>query len=317
MVPKILMADIFKALNEGTNSDGGFTVPDEFAARVLALITAKTVTVPDLEQVSMMTDTMYIPKETSGTTAYIVPELGTITASSQGFGRVTLSPKKFAAMIEASTELLEDNNVSVANLIVADMARDLALKIDNEVLNGTGGSGFEGLRYTGSFTNSVAANGTISSTNGANISLTPISKAVDEILKDNHEMPDVSYWHPRTIGSLRLLTDSTSRPMFNAETWGSPLLREGVIGTIYGMAVKPTSQLPINLSYGTASADTTATDAIVGKSKMFGFYGTRRNLTFNRDYVIESDRNQYQANLRVAFSVKYPDAYCVIRAIRD
>jgi HK97 family phage major capsid protein len=311
------MADIFKALSGGTNSDGGFTVPDEFAARVLELITAKTVTVADLEQVSMMSDTMYIPKATTGTTAYIVPELGTITSSQQGFGRITLTPIKFAALVEASTELLEDSNVGMANIIVNDMARDLALKIDNEVLNGSAGSGFAGLRYTGSFTNSVAANGTISGTNGANISLTPISKAVDEILKDNHQMPDVSYWHPRTIGSLRLLTDSTSRPMFNQETWGSPLLREGVIGVLYGTAVKPTSQLPINLSYGTASADTTCADAILGKSKMFGLYGNRRSLTFNRDYAIDTDRNKYQANMRVAFSVKYPDAYCVIRAIRD
>jgi HK97 family phage major capsid protein len=309
------MANIFKALNEGTNSDGGFTVPEEFSTRFLELVTAQTVAVPDMDQVSMATDTMYIPKSTTGTTAYIVSELGTITASSQGFGRTTLTPIKFAALVEASTELLEDNNVGVAEKIVSDMARDVALKIDSEILNGTG-TGFWGLRSTGSFTNSVSADGTIDGTAGANISLTPISKAVDEVLKDNHESPNVSYFHARTIGALRLLTDSTARPMFNAETWGSPLLREKVIGTVYGMSVKPANQLPVNVSYG-VSTDATCTDAIVGVSKQFGYYGMRRNPVFKSDYTIASDRNVYQVTVRSAFTTKYPNAYCVIRAIRN
>jgi len=310
------MADIIKALNEGTSGDGGYAVPQEFAARLLELITAKAVTLPDLEQVNMNSNVMYIPKNTTGTTAYIVPELGNITASQQGYGRITLTAKKFAALVEASTELLEDNNVALVNTIVSDMARDVALKIDNEVLNGaTGGSGFVGLRDTASFTNSVSADGTIGGTAGANISLTPISKAVDEVLKDNHEQPDISYWNPRTIGSLRLLTDSTTRPIFNNETFGSPLLRDGVIGQCYGFAIKPTTQLAVNLSYGTSTADKACADAIVGKSKMFGIYGSRRGVTAKTDYVIATDRNQYQITLRSAFAIKYPDAYTVIRAI--
>lgn len=307
------MADIIKALREATESAGGYLVPEEFAARVYDLIQAKTVVLPDLEQVNMGTDTMYLPKTTAGSTAYWVAETGTITASELAFGRITLTAKKVAALVEASTEILEDANVSVANILVDQMARDLALKIDDEILNGTGGT-FSGLRYTGSFTNSYSAG---AGTSSGNIGLTAISKAVDEILKDNHEFPNVSYWTPRTIGSLRVLTDGSARPMFNQETWGSPLLREGVVGTIYGLAVKPTTQLAINLSYGTAAAQTSCADAIVGVSKQFGIYGNRRGLRFKNDYKIETDINQYQVTMRSAFSVKYPNAYCVIRAIQD
>ena len=77
------------------------------------------------------------------------------------------------------------------------------------------------------------------------------------------------------------------------------------------------TQLPINLSYGTASAQTTCADAIVGVSKQFGIFGNRRGLTFKQDYAIANDYNQYQVTMRGAFSVKYPDSYCVIRAIQD
>jgi len=314
------MADIIKALREATGSEGGFLVPDEFAARVLEYIQANVITMPDLERVQMHHEVMYIPKATAGTTAYWVPETGTITASQPAFGRITLTAKKVASLVEASTEVLEDANVSVANLIVEQMGKDIALEVDDEILNGTGGT-FEGLRYTGSFTNAVDAgdSGVIGTgaTSAGNISVSIISKAIDEVLKDNHQMPDVSYWHPRTIGSLRRLTDGSARPLLNTETWGSPLLAQGVVGKIYGTAVKSSTQLPINLSYGTASGETTCADALVGKSKMFGIYGDRRGLVWKTDYDIETDKYQYQTTMRAAFSIKYPDAYCLIRAIKD
>jgi len=314
------MADIIKALREATGSEGGYLVPEEFSARLLELIQAKTVSLQDLEQVKMNAQVMYIPKVTAGSTAYWVNETGTITASQPEYGRITLTAKKVAALVEASSEVLEDANVSMANHIVDQMATDIALEVDDEIINGTGGT-FDGLRYTGSFTNAVDAgdSGTLGTgaTSAANISLTVVSKAITEVLKDNHEQPDVSYWNPRTVGSLMLLTDSSGRPMLNQETWGSPLLREGVMYTLYGTKVRSSTQMPINLSYGTGSGETTCADALVGKSKMFGIYGNRRGFIWKTDYVIASDKYQYQTTMRAAFSVKYPDAYCLIRAIKD
>lgn len=307
------MADVIKALREASDAAGGYLVPDEFAARVYDLIQAKAVTLADLEQVNMNHEVMYIPKVTSGTTAYWVAETGTISTSEMGFGRITLTAKKVASLVEASTEILEDANVSVANMIVDQMSRDLALKVDDEVLNGTGGT-FQGLRYTGSYTNSYSAG---DGTSSGNISLTAISKAIDQVLTDNHSFPNVGLFHTRTVGSLRVLTDSSGRPIFNQETWGSPLLREGVVGTVWGVPVKPANQLPINLSVGTGSGEQACTEAIVGVSKMYGIYGNRRALRFARDYKITTDENQYQVTMRAGFSVKYPDAYSVIKAIKN
>ena len=308
------MADIVKALREATGSAGGYLVPQEFAARVYELIQEKAVTLADLEQVNMNHEVMYIPKVTSGTTAYWVAETGTISTSEMGFGRITLTAKKVASLVEASTEVLEDANVSIANMIVDQMARDLALKVDDEVLNGTGGT-FAGLRFTGSFTNSYSSG---AGTSSGNINLTAISKAVDTILTDNHSFPNVALFHTRTIGSLRVLTDGSARPIFNQETWGSPLLREGIVGNVWGVPVKPANQLPINLSVGTGAGETNScTEAIIGVSKMYGIYGNRRDLRFKRDYKITTDEEQYQVTMRSGFSVKYPNAYCVIRAIKD
>jgi len=320
------MSNIMKALVEATNSTGGYLVPTEFSNRLLALIQAKAVIMSDCDIRQMNTNVKYIPKVTAGTTARWVAEVGTITASQTAYDRITLTAKKIAALTEVSTEMLEDNNVDVANTLVDQMGTDIALAIDLEMIEGTGGH-FTGLRDTGSFTNAVDALGTINETGadgtasaltGEQITIKAIQAAVGEILKDNHEQPDVSYWNPKVLGQVQALTDSTTRPILNMETYGSPLLREGVTATLYGTKAKQTSQMPVDLTYGTTAAlSGVCSDAIVARSKMHAVVGQRRGFIWKNDYVMATDQYQYQTTMRLAFAIKYPNAYCMIRSIID
>lgn len=316
--------DILKALNEATNSAGGYLVPEELSARLLALIQRKSKIFPDLDVRQMNSLVKLIPKVTSGTTARWPGELGTITASQTAFGQTTLTAKKIASLTEVSSEELEDAIVDVATHLTDQMAKDMTLAVEDRMFNGTG-TIFTGLRNTGSFSNAVSAkgnntsatgaDGTASTVTGANISLKPISQAVTEVLKDNHEQPDISYWNPRTLGSITLLTDGNSRPILDQVTFGSPLVKEGVIGILYGTKAKSTTVLPIDLTYGAAT--TSATDAIVARSGEFAYMGQRRGMRFNSEYDIDTDKQRYQATSRMAFAIKYADAYCMIRAILD
>jgi len=326
------MPSITKALNEATAGSGGYLVPDEFSNRLLALIQQKTITMDDLDVRQMMSDVQYIPKVTSGTTAYWVNETGAITESNPGYGQIVLTAKKVASLVQASSEVLEDNNVDLANHLVDQMATDLAIAIDAAILYGScttasntgAASPFYGLYHTASYSNAVdalgnagqtGAWGTTSTVTGANISLAAIANATTEVTKDKHEQPDVSYWNPRTIGSLIKLTDSTTRPVFNMETFGSPLIAEGVIGRLYGTKVKQSAQVPVNLIYGTTAALSGCSDALVGKSKMYGILGQRRGFIWKTDYTIATDVYVWQTTARMAFAVKYPDSYCLIRGI--
>lgn len=326
------MPSITKALNESVNAEGGYLVPEEWSNQLLELVESKTVVMPDLEARQMNSDTMFIPKVTSGTTAYWVNETGTITESAPGYGQITLSAKKVASLVQASSEVLEDNNVDLANQLVDQMAKDLAVAIDGKVLTGsctnlsnTGNAGpWNGLYHTASYSNAVdaagnsgktAAWGTNSSITGANISLKAIVAAVTEVLQDKHEQPDVSYWNPRTIGSLAMLTDSTSRPVLDQTTFGNPVLATGVVGRLYGTQAKQSTQIPINLVYGTTAALSACSDAFVGRSKMFGILGNRRGFIWKTDYTITTDVYQWQTTARMGFAVKYPDSYCLIRGI--
>jgi len=320
------MVDIMKALNEATNAEGLYVVPTEFSRRLLELVQAKVVVMNDCDVRQMNSLTQYVPKVTDGSTAYWVGEMATITASTPKFGRITLTAKKVAALTEVSSELLEDNNVGVADFLVEQMATDVALAIDSEIITGSG-TNFTGLRVTASMLNAVDsqgntglthADGTGSVLTGSTIKVAAIQAAVTEVLKDNHDQPDVSYWNPKTLGQVQQLTDSSGRPILNMETYGSPLLRDGVTATLLGTKVKTTTQLPLTLSYGTAAAQSAScADAIVARSKMFGIVGQRRGFLWKQDYKIEEDKYKYQTTTRLAFAIKYANAYCMIRAISD
>jgi len=94
-------------------------------------------------------------------------------------------------------------------------------------------------------------------------------------------------------------------------------LREGVLGIIYGTKAKSTTQLPITLSYGTTAALKACTDALVGVSKQFAIVGQRRGFIWKTDYDITTDMYKYQTTMRLAFAIKYANAYCMIRGIQN
>jgi len=288
------MANILKALSEGTEANGGFVVPEILSREILAYVQANTVTLDDMQRVDMTSDELRLPKLTGGSTVRLgVGENSTITGGDIAFGRTTMSAVKFAALMTASTELLEDAPQVVANIISEQMGKDLGLAIDNQIL-GTSTTNFaDAIGYTGNASNSISA-GTLSweaFVSGSNL-----------LLQDNQPQPDVMYTNPVNLRKLQLLTDSSGRQLLNNETYGSPLLKEGVLGTFNGMKIKTTTQL-------------TTSSIVLAKSGQYGYYGVRRNIKFNRFYEIGSDDFIFQSNMRCAFAAKYKEAYALMHHV--
>ena len=300
--------DINKALEEGTDASGGYLVPDEISRRILEYIQDKAVALQVCRQVTMKSDVLKIPKVTGGTTGYWVPENIKITSSDMTFGQVTLTAKKVAALSKFSSELKEDSITDVWELIADQMAKDLALKIDDEIFNGTGGQFTNYMRNS-----SISGINTVDAgANGDDMSLSKITAAVYECTVDNHIPTDIIA-HPVITKKLRNLTDSTGRPLLDAATYGSPLLKDGVVGTVYGLKYRESNQLPTNLTKGTGTA---LTDILVVKAMNCGWFGIRRKLTVHKDYDIEYDQYIIQSNLRCAFNIPYPKAICIIKDIK-
>jgi len=136
-----------KALSEGTDSAGGFFVPPEFKATLLALSLERSVVRPYATVIPMSRDTLNIPKivDTShashlfgGIVAYWTEEAGSKTASDPKFGQVKLIPKKLTGYTYASDELLEDSAIALEALLTQQFGAAIGWYEDLAFLRGSG-----------------------------------------------------------------------------------------------------------------------------------------------------------------------------------
>lgn len=80
------------------------------------------------------------PRQTGVGTAYHVGESVALTESEPSTGDVTLQAKKLATLVKAPNELFRFASVSVEALLRMDMAKVMALKMDNQLIEGVGSS---------------------------------------------------------------------------------------------------------------------------------------------------------------------------------
>jgi HK97 family phage major capsid protein len=120
-----------KAMSEGTDTAGGYAVPEIWADEVIRLAPEYGVVRRNAKIVNMsgVGDKRKYP--TAGSvTAYRVNENTKITSSSPTLGQVTLEPEQVATLIPVSNLLLQDANVGVIDLLTVLSAEALANKED-------------------------------------------------------------------------------------------------------------------------------------------------------------------------------------------
>jgi HK97 family phage major capsid protein len=91
-----------------------------------------------VESLNGLVGDVSIPKQTGAGTVEHVTEGSTGTYGDQTFSSVTMSPYTLRGNTAFSRELLAQSNPSVDRLIMVDLAREFALKVDEMILNGTG-----------------------------------------------------------------------------------------------------------------------------------------------------------------------------------
>jgi HK97 family phage major capsid protein len=161
-----------RALSEGTNSAGGFLVPQEFAARVIRLVETYGTMPGAAERVTLARDVMTIPKRATGSTAYFVNEGSSITESDPSWTNVTLNSKKLAVACRMSSEVMEDSAsyINIADAVTQEFATSLALKIDQSGWNGDGTSGHGGITGITEAINVAGTAGSIVTAASGNVS---------------------------------------------------------------------------------------------------------------------------------------------------
>lgn len=134
-----------RAMSEGVNETGGYTVPPEFSNDLIDLREQYGVFRRNAKIRPMTRDTLTIPRRVSGLTASFIAEAAAMSTSDKGWDQVELVAKKLYAFARYSSEVNEDSIIDFANDLASEIAYAFAEKEDQCGFNGTGTSTYGGM----------------------------------------------------------------------------------------------------------------------------------------------------------------------------
>lgn len=198
-----------RALNEGTDSAGGFTVPTPLAYEFFDRMRARSVVnQAGARVVPMASASLAMAKLTGDPAVAWRAENAAIAESDPTFGRVLFEAKSLSCIVKVSRELFADT-VNAGAMIENALSQAAALELDRAALFGDG----TGDAPTG-VVNTAGINEVSMGTNGG--ALTSYDKLLDAIYElelDNVERVTAGIMHPRTGLALAKLVDGNQNPL--------------------------------------------------------------------------------------------------------
>lgn len=127
-----------RALAEGTDSAGGYTVPDILSARMIDRMRAASVVFrAGAQTVPLQSDVSYVAKVVSDPVPAWRAENAAVNESDPTFGRVTFTARSLAVLVKVSRELLDDS-LNMETALPTLLSTALATELDRVALFGTG-----------------------------------------------------------------------------------------------------------------------------------------------------------------------------------
>ena len=225
---RVATPGVMNALQVGTDSEGGYLVPDEYERTLLQGLEEENVLRSLCTVIQTSSGDRKIPLVASHGTASWVDEEGTIPDSDDVFGQISIGAHKVATMIKVSDELLQDSVFNIESYIAAEFARRIGAAEEEAFITGNG---------TGKPT------GLLHATNGAGIGVTTNGNTptADEIfdlihsIKSVYRKKAVFLLNDSTLKALRKLKDGQGQYLWQ------PGLKEGQPDTLlnYRLVTSP------------------------------------------------------------------------------
>ncbi|BFL49119.1 MULTISPECIES: phage major capsid protein [Clostridia] len=224
--------EILNALQIGTDSEGGYLVPDEFERTLVEALEEQNIFRTLAHVIQTSSGDRKIPVVASKGTASWVDEEGAIPESDDSFSQVSIGAYKLGTMIKVSEELINDSVFDLEAYISREFARRIGNKEEEAFFTGDG---------TGKPLGVLAATG------GAEIGVTAAAAAAftaDEIfdlfysLKAPYRKSAVFLMNDASVKALRKLKDS------NGQYLWQPSLTAATPDTLMGRPVYTSAFMP-------------------------------------------------------------------------
>jgi len=224
--------ELHKAMETDTDSAGGYLVPEFYSSSIIKKLRADTVAVQlgATEITSAKGFPIKIPRLKTDVTGYWVAEGSSITASQPVIDQIMLTPRTLAGRTILSNLLIE-NSAPTADAIVNDsIAAQLALGLDNAILQGSGNDQPVGLL------NVVTATEAFTSTT----MFVDLNACIKRIAGENALKGNLGWaMHPDCLYGIQQYAGGTGDPDVSRR-----LLTEGPPQNIMGYKFATTTQLP-------------------------------------------------------------------------
>jgi len=214
---------ISNVLSVGSDTSGGYLVPEEFANQLVEALTEQNVFRQIAQIVSTSREKLKVPIATVSGSASWMEENEAIPESDSAFGQVILQAYKLGTLMRASTELIEDSAFNIQNFIAREFARRIGIKEEEAFCIGDGIG-----KPAGVFTEGGALIGTTVA--DTNISFDDMIDLFHSVLPP-YRMHAVFLTHDNTLKHLRKLKDN------NGQYLWQPAVKEGMPDTILGKPV--------------------------------------------------------------------------------
>ena len=239
--PEVLSRYMKRDITLGSPSNGSNLVQtDVLGGSFIDALIAQSVVLDRCTRLTGLQGDVAIPRMASSVSAAFVSETGTISESTPTFDQVTMSPKSIASFVEISRRTLMQSSPDIEAILRNDMARQIAAKIDDVILEGGGTNEPTGITQTSGI-GSVALG-----TNGGAITYDALVDLVKEVEVDNANSGRLTFvTNPKVAADMRTTARQSSGVEGNFILMGDD--------RVMGHDVIVTNQCPSDLTKGTGT----------------------------------------------------------------
>jgi HK97 family phage major capsid protein len=220
------------ALQIGTDTEGGYLVPDEFERNLVEALEEENIFRRLANVITTSSGDRKIPVVASKGTASWIDEEGAIPESDDSFGQVSIGAYKLGTLIKVSEELLNDSVFNLESYISREFARRIGNKEEETFFAGDG---------------SGKPTGILAATGGAQLGVTTAGAAaitLDEVLdlfyslKAPYRNKAVFVMNDSTVKAIRKLKDSQGQYLWQ------PSIQAGTPDTILNRPLYTSAYVP-------------------------------------------------------------------------
>jgi HK97 family phage major capsid protein len=298
---KDMNAAVIKDLNEGTDEDGGFLVPEEFRPTLIRLVEVFGVARQWATIIPMARHEMVFPRLTGNVQVFWINEGKPINQVQPKFGELRLVAKKLAALVPVTGELLEDSTIAIANLLATLFAEQIAAEEDRVAFRG------DAVGLGDPFTGVLNQPGVVQVPLGAGD--TSFNDVDADDLADataalrSSAQSGARWWMHRTVWNIiRKIKTVDGEYIVQMPTGPMPAM-------LWGFPLTLVEQMP------GITEDASDTPFIIFGNLSHLYIGDRRRMTMAQSQHVgfTSDKIFLRVIQREAIQVAIPDAFAVIR----